>query len=33
MWMRMQAAYDMKKAEQDTRLMKRIARMVPLKVA
>ena len=33
MWMRMQAAYDLKKAEQDTRLMKRIAKMVPLKVA
>ena len=33
MWMLMQAACDMKKVEQDTRLMKRIAKMVPLKVA
>ena len=33
MWMRMQAAYDLKKAEQNTGLMKRIAKMVPLKVA
>jgi addiction module HigA family antidote len=32
-WMRMQAAYDLKRAEQDTRVMKRIARMIPLKVA
>jgi addiction module HigA family antidote len=32
-WMRMQAAYDLKKAQQDTKVMKRIAKMVPLKVA
>ena len=32
-WMRMQAAYHLKKAEEDTRVMKRIAKIVPLKVA
>ena len=32
-WVRMQAAYDLKKAEQDTRVMKRLAKMVPLRVA
>jgi addiction module HigA family antidote len=32
-WVRLQAAYDLKKAEQDARVMKRVARIVPLKVA
>jgi len=32
-WVRMQAAYDLKKAEHDTRVMKRLAKMVPLRVA
>ena len=32
-WIRMQSAYDLKKAEQDTRVMKRLAKMVPLRVA
>ncbi len=29
-WMRLQAAYDLKKSERDKRVMKRIARIVPL---
>ncbi len=32
-WMRLQAAYDLKKAAQDPKVMKRLARIVPLKVA
>lgn len=30
-WMRLQAAYDLKKAEQDKKIMARVARIVPLK--
>jgi addiction module HigA family antidote len=30
-WMRLQAAYDLKKAEQDKKVMERVARIVPLK--
>jgi len=30
-WMRLQAAFDLKKAEQDKKVMKRVARIVPLK--
>ncbi len=30
-WMRLQAAYDLKKAEQDKSVMKRVARIVPIK--
>jgi len=30
-WMRLQAAYDLKKAEQDKRVMERVARIVPIK--
>ena len=30
-WMRLQAAYDLKKAEQDKKVMKRVARIVPVK--
>lgn len=33
MWMRLQAAYDLKKAAQDAGVMRRVARIVPLKVA
>jgi addiction module HigA family antidote len=29
-WMRLQAAYDLKKSEQDKRIMARIARIVPI---
>jgi addiction module HigA family antidote len=29
-WMRLQAAYDLKKSEQNKRVMERIARIVPL---
>src|SRR5271167_3197644 len=29
-WMRLQAAYDLKKAEQDKKVMERVARIVPL---
>ncbi len=29
-WMRLQAAYELKKSERDKRVMKRIARIVPL---
>ena len=29
-WMRLQAAYDLKKSEQNKKVMKRIARIVPL---
>ena len=30
-WMRLQAAYDLKKAEQNKKIMKRVARIVPVK--
>src|SRR4029077_14438385 len=30
-WMRLQAAYDLKKAEQNKKVMKRVARIVPVK--
>jgi addiction module HigA family antidote len=30
-WMRLQAAYDLKKAEQDKSVMKRVARIVPVR--
>jgi addiction module HigA family antidote len=30
-WMRLQAAYDLKKAEQNKKVMKRVARIVPIK--
>ena len=30
-WMRLQAAYDLKKAEQNKRVMQRVARIVPVK--
>ena len=30
-WMRLQAAYDLKKAEENKRIMERVARIVPLK--
>jgi addiction module HigA family antidote len=30
-WMRLQAAYDLKQAEQDKKVMERVARIVPLK--
>jgi len=30
-WMRLQAAYDLKKAEQNKKIMERVARIVPLK--
>ena len=32
LWMRLQAAYDLKKAEQDKKVMERVARIVPVKV-
>ena len=31
LWMRLQAAYDLKKAEQNKKVMERVARIVPLK--
>ena len=31
MWMRLQAAYDLKRAEQDKKVMERVARIVPVK--
>ena len=31
LWMRLQAAYDLKKAEQDKKVMQRVARIVPVK--
>jgi addiction module HigA family antidote len=31
LWMRLQAAYDLKKAEQDRKVMLRVARIVPVK--
>jgi addiction module HigA family antidote len=30
-WMRLQAAYDLKKAEQNTKVMERVARILPVK--
>jgi addiction module HigA family antidote len=30
-WMRLQAGYDLKKAQQNTKVMERIARIVPVK--
>jgi addiction module HigA family antidote len=33
MWMRLQAAYDLKRAERDAGVMRRVAKIVPLKVA
>ena len=30
-WMRLQAAYDLKKAEKNKKVMKRVARIVPVK--
>jgi len=30
-WMRLQAAYDLRKAELDKKIMKRVARIVPVK--
>ena len=32
-WMRLQAAYDLKKAERNPEVMKRVTKIVPLKVA
>lgn len=32
MWMRLQAAYDLKKAAQDKKVMERVARIVPIQV-
>ena len=31
LWMRLQAAYDLKKAEQNKKVMERVARILPLK--
>ena len=31
LWMRLQAAYDLKKAEQNKKVMARVARIVPVK--
>jgi antitoxin HigA-1 len=31
LWMRLQAAYDLKKAERDKKVMARVARIVPVK--
>ena len=33
LWMRLQATYDLKKAEQNKKVMDRVARIVPVKVA
>jgi addiction module HigA family antidote len=33
MWMRLQAAYDLKRAEQDKKVMARVARIVPVRQA
>lgn len=32
-WMRLQAAYDLKKSEQNKKIMQRVARIVPVKPA
>jgi addiction module HigA family antidote len=32
MWMRLQAVYDLKKAEQDKKVMARVARIVPVRL-
>lgn len=31
LWVRLQATYDLKKAEQDKKVMRRIARIVPVR--
>ena len=31
LWMRLQASYDLKKAEQNKQVMKRVARIVPVR--
>jgi addiction module HigA family antidote len=31
LWIRLQAAYDLKKAEQDKKVMRRVAQIVPIK--
>jgi addiction module HigA family antidote len=31
LWMRLQASYDLKRAEQDKKVMQRVARIVPVK--
>src|SRR5271156_619927 len=33
LWMRLQAAYDLKKAEREKKVMERVARIVPIKPA
>ena len=33
LWMRLQASYDLKKAEQNKKVMERVARIVPVKPA
>jgi addiction module HigA family antidote len=33
MWMRLQAAYDLKKAERDKKVMRGVARIVPVKAS
>jgi len=33
LWMRLQADYDLKKAEQNKKVMERVARIVPVKPA
>lgn len=33
LWMRLQAAYDLKKVEQDKKIMRRVARIVPVRPA
>lgn len=33
MWMRLQSTYDLKTVERDIKVMRRVARIVPLKVA
>jgi plasmid maintenance system antidote protein VapI len=33
MWMRLQATYDLKKAEQNKKVMARVARIVPVRQA
>jgi addiction module HigA family antidote len=32
MWIRLQAAYDLKKAEQDKKVMDRVSRIVPIQI-
>jgi plasmid maintenance system antidote protein VapI len=33
LWMRLQAAYDLKRAQQDKKVMGRVARIMPVKAA